>query len=359
RRDCVRAATPPRWTRSRTIRRTTPTRPTRPCTTIVTTTKHSRPPGPRRRSRKPSTIPAAGGPWCWFSSWSLRSLPVAATTSGANTSTTSTTSAPPRTVGPWPSTGGSTPTSRASNCRRSTRPPTSSWTPWTRATVTASRTPFRSTTSTTPIPGWRTCGRTWERTSLTPKAPTTRNRGDPMSTADPQAPTKSPEAPTELPPVKRRNAELTLICVTIVITMAAIAISGLNLDGQIPGAMWGYGLTFGAMALATHVALRFIAPYADPLILPCALFLNGIGVAMIWRLDAAESGDIEHAGVGMQLIWTAIGMVLCIALLFFLREPRVLQRYTYISALSAIILIALPMLPVIGISEYGARRWIG
>ena len=180
-----------------------------------------------------------------------------------------------------------------------------------------------------------------------------------MSTADPQAPTKSPEAPTELPPVKRRNAELTLICVTIVITMAAIAISGLNLDGQIPGAMWGYGLTFGAMALATHVALRFIAPYADPLILPCALFLNGIGVAMIWRLDAAESGDIEHAGVGMQLIWTAIGMVLCIALLFFLREPRVLQRYTYISALSAIILIALPMLPVIGISEYGARRWIG
>lgn len=180
-----------------------------------------------------------------------------------------------------------------------------------------------------------------------------------MSTADPQAPTKSPEAPTELPPVKRRNAELTLICVTIVITMAAIAISGLNLDGQTPGAMWGYGLTFGAMALATHVALRFIAPYADPLILPCALFLNGIGVAMIWRLDAAESGDIEHAGVGMQLIWTAIGMVLCIALLFFLREPRVLQRYTYISALSAIILIALPMLPVIGISEYGARRWIG
>ena len=179
-----------------------------------------------------------------------------------------------------------------------------------------------------------------------------------MSTAAPEAPTSS-EAPTELPPVKRRNAELALICVTIVITMSAMAVAGLNLDGQLPGAMWGYGLLFGAMALATHAALRWIAPYADPLILPCALFLNGIGVAMIWRLDAADSGDIEHAGIGMQLVWTAVGMVLCIALLFFLKEPRILQRYTYISALVAIILIALPMLPVIGISEYGARRWIG
>ncbi|GAA1113395.1 FtsW/RodA/SpoVE family cell cycle protein [Nocardiopsis metallicus] len=171
--------------------------------------------------------------------------------------------------------------------------------------------------------------------------------------------TTAPEAPTALPPVQRRNAELVLIGVTVVITMGAMMISGLNLNGQVPGAMWGYGLIFGAMALATHVALRFIAPYADPLILPCALFLNGIGVAMIWRLDAADSGDIEHAGVGMQLIWTAVGMVMCIALLFFLKEPRVLQRYTYISALAALVLIALPMVPGLGISEFGARRWIG
>ncbi|WP_017590234.1 FtsW/RodA/SpoVE family cell cycle protein [Nocardiopsis ganjiahuensis] len=171
--------------------------------------------------------------------------------------------------------------------------------------------------------------------------------------------TTAPEAPTALPPIQRRNAELVLIGITIVITMSAMAVSGLNLNGSIPGAMWGYGLIFGALALATHVALRFIAPYADPLILPCALFLNGIGVAMIWRLDAADSGDIEHAGVGMQLIWTAVGMVMCIALLFFLKEPRVLQRYTYISALAALILIALPMVPGLGVSEFGARRWIG
>ena len=172
--------------------------------------------------------------------------------------------------------------------------------------------------------------------------------------------TEAPEeAPTALPPIKRRNAELVLIGLTVLITMGAIATAGLNLNGQVPGAMWGYGLTFAVLSLATHLALRFIAPYADPLILPCALFLNGIGVAMIWRLDAADSGNVEHAGVGMQLIWSAVGMTLCVALLFFLREPRVLQRYTYVSALVAIVLIALPMIPGLGISVYGARRWIG
>lgn len=167
------------------------------------------------------------------------------------------------------------------------------------------------------------------------------------------------EAPTALPPVKRRNAELVLVAIALAITVSAIAIAGLNLNGKLPGAMWGYGLTFGGLALATHVALRFIAPYADPLLLPCAVFLNGIGMAMIWRLNAAESGDIEHSGVGMQLVWAAIGMALCLGVLFFLKEPRILQRYTYITALVAIILLALPMIPGLGIDRFGARRWIG
>src|SRR5699024_2004006 len=115
-------------------------------------------------------------------------------------------------------------------------------------------------------------------TLAAPRRAPPRERGNLMSTAAPEAPASS-EAPTELPPVKRRNAELALIGVATVITMSAMAIAGLNLNGQLPGAMWGYGLLFGAMALATHAALRWIAPYADPLILPCALFLNGIGVA--------------------------------------------------------------------------------
>ncbi|WP_017573208.1 FtsW/RodA/SpoVE family cell cycle protein [Nocardiopsis halotolerans] len=168
----------------------------------------------------------------------------------------------------------------------------------------------------------------------------------------------APEAPTELPPVKRRNAELVLIIFAIAITMAGIAIAGLNISGEIPSAMWTVGLTFAAMAAAAHVAMRFVAPYADPLILPCTLFLNGIGVAMIWRVSAGEAENAESAGAGSQLMWTAIGLAVCFLIIIFLKDPRVLQRYTYISGLVAIFLLALPIIPGLGQEVYGARLWI-
>ncbi|MGW5880029.1 FtsW/RodA/SpoVE family cell cycle protein [Nocardiopsis terrae] len=170
--------------------------------------------------------------------------------------------------------------------------------------------------------------------------------------------TSAPEPPTALPPVQRRNAELALIAVAVVITMIGIAAAGINLNGQVPAAMWTVGLTFGALAAAAHVAMRFVAPYADPLILPCALFLNGIGVAMIWRLNAVGEEDIEGAGVGMQLVWTAVGLICCFLIIVFLKDPRVLQRYTYISALVAMILLVLPAIPGLGHAVYGAQLWI-
>nr|WP_221443249.1 FtsW/RodA/SpoVE family cell cycle protein [Nocardiopsis algeriensis] len=151
---------------------------------------------------------------------------------------------------------------------------------------------------------------------------------------------------------------MVLIILAVVITMVGIAIAGINLNGRVPAATWTVGLTFGAFAVAAHVAMRFVAPYADPLILPCALFLNGVGVAMIWRLNAITTEDIERAGVGMQLVWTAIGLICCFLIIVFMKDPRVLQRYTYISALVALVLLMLPALPGLGHEVYGARLWI-
>nr|WP_046469179.1 FtsW/RodA/SpoVE family cell cycle protein [Allosalinactinospora lopnorensis] len=163
--------------------------------------------------------------------------------------------------------------------------------------------------------------------------------------------------PATLPPIKRRNAELVMLLLALGISLGAFAAAGLALNERIPGGMFGYGFTFGGLAIGVHAALRFIAPYADPLILPCGIFLNGLGLSMVWRLNQGEEG--EHAGVGMQLTWAAIGMVLCLLILFFLKEPRVLQRYPYITLLLAIVLLASPMTPVLGQEVLGARRWIG
>ncbi|QVQ50452.1 FtsW/RodA/SpoVE family cell cycle protein [Spiractinospora alimapuensis] len=167
----------------------------------------------------------------------------------------------------------------------------------------------------------------------------------------------SDTAPVTLPPVKRRNAELTILGVALGISLFAYISAGLALNGSVPPGLFGYGLTFCGLSLATHFAMRWLAPYADPLILPCAVFLNGLGLAMVWRLNQGEAGD--HAGVGTQLIWTALGQVVCLAILFFLKEPRHLQRYPYLLAAGAIFLLLLPVVPGLGIERFGAQRWIG
>ena len=48
------------------------------------------------------------------------------------------------------------------------------------------------------------------------------------------------------------------------------------------------------LALVVHVLLRLRAPYADPTLLPIAITINGVGLAMIHRIDLAKA---EHRGL--------------------------------------------------------------
>src|SRR5690606_4193909 len=111
------------------------------------------------------------------------------------------------------------------------------------------------------------------------------------------------------------------------------------------------------LSLLAHVFIRFFAPYADPLLLPLATLLNGLGIAMLWRLFEA-TGSTENGSAMDQLILTAGSLVLFAAIVYFLKEPRVLQRYPYITALSAVILLLLPLIPGLGMTINGARQWI-
>jgi cell division protein FtsW (lipid II flippase) len=86
--------------------------------------------------------------------------------------------------------------------------------------------------------------------------------------------------------------------------------------------------------------------------------LNGLGIAMIYRLDIAEGfSGWESAGV-RQMVWTAIAIIIAIGVVVLIRNHRVLQRYRYVSMLSGIVLLLLPMLPIIGATVNGARLWI-
>lgn len=165
------------------------------------------------------------------------------------------------------------------------------------------------------------------------------------------------EAPTQLPPIKRRNAELVMTLAAVAITLFAMIEAGLTRNGEMPASLFVYGVLFGGLATLAHVFIRFFAPWSDPLLLPLATLLNGLGIAMLWRLFEA-TGDTSQGSAQDQLILTAASMAVFAALVYFLKEPRTLQRYPYIMALAAVVLLLLPLIPGIGMTVNGARQWV-
>lgn len=159
----------------------------------------------------------------------------------------------------------------------------------------------------------------------------------------------------------RRNTELALLVFAVVIPVFAYANVGLAIDDKVPTGLLSYGLGLGLLAGVAHLAVRKFAPYADPLLLPLATLLNGLGLVMIWRLDQSKLlQSIKQAGTAAprQLMYTALGIALFVGVLFFLKDHRVLQRYTYISMVGAIVLLLLPLVPGLGANIYGAKIWI-
>lgn len=159
---------------------------------------------------------------------------------------------------------------------------------------------------------------------------------------------------------QRRGAELFLVILALAVGIGAYAAVGLGVQGEIPTDILGYGGWLVALILAAHVVVRLTAPYADPVLLPVVAALNGLGLAVIHRLDLAyeAAGRPEHEFAQRQLIWMTLGVVLFIGTLVVIRDHRVLQRYTYSFFLLAISLLLLPMIPGLGTTINGARIWI-
>ncbi|MFG3722716.1 FtsW/RodA/SpoVE family cell cycle protein [Streptomyces massasporeus] len=166
-----------------------------------------------------------------------------------------------------------------------------------------------------------------------------------VATADPPAP-----AVRRLP--RRRGIELALIVLAVLLSVYGYCAVGLARHGTLPPGAAGYGAGLGVLALLAHLAVRLRAPYADPLLLPIGVLLNGLGLVLIYRLDLETPGD---RAAPAQLVWSTLGVALFILVVLLLRDHRVLQRYTYVCVVAALILLTLPILfPAVN----GARIWI-
>ncbi|MFE6764223.1 FtsW/RodA/SpoVE family cell cycle protein [Streptomyces sp. NPDC057689] len=161
----------------------------------------------------------------------------------------------------------------------------------------------------------------------------------------------------------RRNTELMMMVFAIAISVFAYANVGLALDGKLPSGMFGYGAGLILLGGVAHLVVRKFAPYADPLLLPLATLLNGLGLVLIWRLDQSQR-LIQRAeylygsyspDAPKQLLYSAVGVAFFAAVLMVLKDHRILQRYTYISMAAALVLLVIPMFfPPVN----GAKIWI-
>ncbi|MBF6328000.1 FtsW/RodA/SpoVE family cell cycle protein [Nocardia transvalensis] len=165
---------------------------------------------------------------------------------------------------------------------------------------------------------------------------------------------------------KPRRTELVL-CVAAV---ALVAVAGLGMaaatGGESGGSLQWSLAVFAGLSLLAHLAVRMLAPKADPVLLPCVILLNGMGLVLIDRLDRAEASAAVAAGkpvpssdAAHQLIWTAAGIALFAVLLAVVRNHGQPARYAYTCGLAGLVLLLVPAVLPSRFSEVnGGKSWI-
>ena len=160
-------------------------------------------------------------------------------------------------------------------------------------------------------------------------------------------------------PQKLRNLELFLLVLACLINAGAVVLVQLGALGRIDTTLVFLGASLSALVLTLHVVMRFVARDADPFILPIATLLNGIGIAMIYRIDIADGVEGWRSAAVRQTVWSALAIACAIAVILVIRNHRVLFRYTYIAGFVGVFLLLLPLVPGLGREVSGARVWIG
>ncbi|MDJ0379318.1 FtsW/RodA/SpoVE family cell cycle protein [Streptomyces sp. G-G2] len=161
-----------------------------------------------------------------------------------------------------------------------------------------------------------------------------------------------PAPPPGAPHARRRGVELTLLLGAVLISVLGYLYVGLATVGHLPPQASRHAAGLAVAALLAHLAVRFRAPYADPLLLPVAVLLNGLGLVLIQRLDLTTPA---HLTAGDQLLWSGLGVALFVVVVGALRDHRALQRYAYLAVTTALVLM---LVPVFFPAVNGAHIWV-
>jgi cell division protein FtsW (lipid II flippase) len=153
-------------------------------------------------------------------------------------------------------------------------------------------------------------------------------------------------------PKPARRTELGLLIFGSLIVTATYILASVGTTSKIPANLGPFLAIVLGLALAAHIANRYLAPDANPVLLPLATLLNGLGYVML-----AEVND-NFFPPRLQAAWIAVGIGCYVLTLLVVRRSRDLDRYRYILLLLAVALMLSPLLPHIGQNINGARLWV-
>jgi cell division protein FtsW (lipid II flippase) len=148
-----------------------------------------------------------------------------------------------------------------------------------------------------------------------------------------------------------RNRELANLGAVGILTGLGFASVYIARQSVISAGSVSYALIFLGLYLGAHAVARLAVPWADPYLLPLTGLLTAIGLTEIYRLGPSDAFR--------QGFWIVLGVAVFAAAVLFLRvDFRMLESYKYLFGVSAVGLLVLPALPVIGTRINGARLWV-
>src|SRR5919198_5078600 len=149
---------------------------------------------------------------------------------------------------------------------------------------------------------------------------------------------------------RARGTQLALTILAVVLSVGAYVLVTLGKTGKTPAGIGGFVAIVGLSYLLVHFLTTRLAPGADPVVLPIAAVLAGIGYAMISRLNPGLAEE--------QFRWLMLGLTLYAGTLVLVRDHRVLDAFTYTIGLIGLLFLLLPIAPGLGRTVNGARLWI-
>jgi cell division protein FtsW (lipid II flippase) len=145
-----------------------------------------------------------------------------------------------------------------------------------------------------------------------------------------------------------RNRELVFLIPALFLTTMGFALVYTNKTAALQPRSLVYGVLVVVLFAIAHLACRFLAPKADPYILPVTALLSTLGIVFIYRLDQELAFK--------QAMWLVAGLAAFILVLALVRDTKLLCRLRFpIGILGLLILLFTALL---GREINGARLWV-